>query len=120
VRSVALLDLLRREYELHGSDGVVDVMDGGRADDSAPRRVRKFIRGSLERSANRFGDRAVGRGRASCAAAANLGFDGTNVYYFDLESFNTGNSTCRTAVKSFINGWSSRIQSYWGEKANTD
>jgi hypothetical protein len=50
-------------------------------------------------------------------AASNLGFDGTNVYYFDLEAYNTGDSTCRTAVKSFINGWSSRVQSYWGEKA---
>ena len=50
-------------------------------------------------------------------AAANLGFNGMNVYYFDMEAYNTGNSTCRTAVRSFVNGWSDQIQSYWGEKA---
>lgn len=50
-------------------------------------------------------------------AAANLGFTGKNVYYYDLESCDTTNTTCRNAVKAFIDGWVYRIRSYWGEKA---
>jgi hypothetical protein len=58
-----------------------------------------------------------GRNQADAAvnAARNLGFTGKNVYYYDMEHYNTGNSTCRNAVKSFVSGWVGRLRHYWGE-----
>jgi Domain of unknown function (DUF1906) len=63
--------------------------------------------------------RQQGRNQADAAvwAAYDLGFTGRNVYYFDMEAYNTGNSSCRNAVKAFVDGWSGRIKNYWGEKA---
>lgn len=64
---------------------------------------------------------ATDQGRAaadnSVSAAAGLGFTGNNVYYFDMENYDTGNSSCRTAVHAFVNGWSARLNQYWSQKA---
>jgi hypothetical protein len=67
---------------------------------------------------SRDGD-VTGRTAADSAvsAAYNLGFTGRNVYYFDMEAYPTGNASCKTAVNSFVNGWSDQLQNYWGEKA---
>lgn len=45
-------------------------------------------------------------------AANNLGFNSTpqyNVIYFDLEAFNTSDSTCLAAAESFISGWDTEL-----------
>jgi Domain of unknown function (DUF1906) len=54
---------------------------------------------------------------SAVAAARSLGFTGKNVYYFDLEGYDTGNSACRTAAANFVTGWVTRLHNYWGEKA---
>ena len=50
---------------------------------------------------------------AAVGAAAELGLaapgEGT-VIYFDLEAYNTGNAPCRQAAKSFIQGWTERLE----------
>lgn len=38
------------------------------------------------------------------SAASNLGFT-NSIVYFDLEAFNTGNSSCLTAAEAFVKGW---------------
>jgi hypothetical protein len=44
------------------------------------------------------------------SAAQALGFTGSLIYY-DLEGFNTGDSTCLTAAKKFISGWDNQMNS---------
>ena len=57
--------------------------------------------------------RALAQGQAAAidavqhAAALGLG-RGTPIYY-DIESFDTGNTTCRFTVLSFLDGWTRRI-----------
>ena len=52
---------------------------------------------------------AYGQGIAEANAAsdrlAELGFPLGTVAYYDLEAYDTGNSACRAAVKSFVSGW---------------
>jgi photosystem II stability/assembly factor-like uncharacterized protein len=62
-----------------------------------------------------------GRNEASSAAAvaANLGLtasgqSGTIIYY-DLEAYDTSNTTCRNAAKAFINGWTERLEELGNE-----
>jgi hypothetical protein len=50
-------------------------------------------------------------------AASDLGFTGINVYYFDMEDYDTTNTTCRNAVNAFIDGWADQITDVYGEKA---
>jgi hypothetical protein len=57
-----------------------------------------------------------GRAEAEAAslAAANLGLtsfgSGSTIVYYDLEAYSsTSNTACRTAVKSFVNGWVERM-----------
>ena len=54
-------------------------------------------------------NQGISQADAALAAAASLGLTdpaGTSaVIYYDLESYNTGLSSCRTAVQSFMNGW---------------
>lgn len=50
-------------------------------------------------------------------AAVNLGFNGYSAHYYDLEAFNTGDSGCRAAAKSFVAGWVDRLAGYHGHLA---
>jgi hypothetical protein len=63
--------------------------------------------------------RQQGRNEADSAvwAAYALGFTGYNVYYYDLEGYNTADTACRDAAKAFVDGWVERIRTYWREKA---
>jgi len=53
-----------------------------------------------------------GRGEASnaVAIAQNLGFTTGEPIYYDLEAYNTTDTACRNAVKSFIQGWADRLR----------
>ena len=44
-----------------------------------------------------------------------FGMGGTIIYY-DIEGYSPANSTCREAVKSFLAGWTDRLN-YWGNRA---
>jgi hypothetical protein len=63
--------------------------------------------------------RQQGRDEADRAvsAARNLGFTGKNMYFYDMESYDTTNSACRRAVNAFVGGWVGRIHNQYGEKA---
>jgi Domain of unknown function (DUF1906) len=56
---------------------------------------------------------AESQANAAVAAAKAEGFGDVYIYY-DLEAFNTGNSTCVTAAESFINGWEYQIHTVDG------
>ena len=45
---------------------------------------------------------------AASDVAANLGLTGTIIYY-DLENYNTTDTACRNAAKSFISGWTAQL-----------
>jgi photosystem II stability/assembly factor-like uncharacterized protein len=47
---------------------------------------------------------------AAFETARNLGFLGNTVLYYDLEMYSTTNQSCRDAAKSFLAGWSQRLQ----------
>lgn len=53
---------------------------------------------------------------AAMASAINLGLapaSGSNtVIYYDLEAYNTADSTCRNAMKSFMDGWDAELAAY--------
>lgn len=52
-----------------------------------------------------------GRAEADKAitAATSFGLGSPSMLYYDMEAYNTGNASCRAAVKSFINGWTTRL-----------
>jgi len=54
---------------------------------------------------------------AAMSAAISLGFTGVNIYYYDMEAFNIGDSACNWAVKNFVNGWVYWIRVIRGHKA---
>jgi hypothetical protein len=47
----------------------------------------------------------VGEAAAAQQYAQNLGLQGYTVFYYDLESYNSGNTACRNSVRSFLDGW---------------
>lgn len=51
---------------------------------------------------------------SAVTAANNLGFSDEYIVY-DMEGFNTGNSTCVTAGRSFVNGWEYEIHTLLGK-----
>lgn len=56
---------------------------------------------------------AYNQGRAEAQAAADaalaLGFTGENIIYFDMEGYSDYTSSCRTAVHSFLRGWTEQL-----------
>jgi hypothetical protein len=50
-------------------------------------------------------------------AASGLGLTGDNMYYYDLEAYDTGNNRCRNAVKAFISGWVEQLRNETGTVA---
>ncbi|MEP7285704.1 MAG: glycoside hydrolase domain-containing protein [Chloroflexota bacterium] len=53
----------------------------------------------------------VSEANAASDVAANLGLaSGGAVIYYDLENYDTSNSACREAAKSFISGWNGQIR----------
>jgi len=50
---------------------------------------------------------AQGSSEANAAwnAAHSLGFTGLNIIYYNMEAYNTTNTTCVNAVRAFINAW---------------
>jgi hypothetical protein len=47
---------------------------------------------------------------AAAAAAASLALSGTVIYY-DMENYDTSDGSCATAVKDFVKGWVTELQS---------
>jgi photosystem II stability/assembly factor-like uncharacterized protein len=47
--------------------------------------------------------------QAAAEAAYNLGFYGNKIIYYDIEAYPNASSTCRTAVRYFIRGWTERL-----------
>ncbi len=60
-------------------------------------------------------NQGVSEANAAADVMVNLGLNSAVIYY-DLENYNTGNSTYRTAAKSFISGWSAQVRAR-GHKA---
>jgi photosystem II stability/assembly factor-like uncharacterized protein len=58
-------------------------------------------------------NQGVAEADAATTAAFNLGLtnlDGSNtIIYYDLEAYDTSNSSCRNAMKSFMNGWDQEL-----------
>ncbi|RME51722.1 MAG: DUF1906 domain-containing protein, partial [Deltaproteobacteria bacterium] len=55
---------------------------------------------------------AYAQGRTEAENAANVAADlglSPSVIYYDLEAYDTGNTSCRNAAASFISGWTSRL-----------
>jgi hypothetical protein len=59
-------------------------------------------------------NQGIAEANSALAVAANLGLTEANqsgtVIYYDLEAYDTGNSTCRAAANSFISGWTYQMQ----------
>lgn len=47
---------------------------------------------------------------AAATAAAALGFTTGTVIYYDIEAYDTSNSTCRNAVNTFLNAWDVQLR----------
>jgi photosystem II stability/assembly factor-like uncharacterized protein len=60
-------------------------------------------------------NQGVNEANAAADTVANLGL-GSTVIYYDLENYNTNNTTYRNAVKSFISGWVGQVRAR-GHKA---
>ena len=58
-------------------------------------------------------NQGIAEADAATTAASNLGLtnlDGSNtIIYYDLEAYNTSNSSCRNAMKSFMDGWDQEL-----------
>jgi hypothetical protein len=52
----------------------------------------------------------VSEGNAAVTAANNLGLNGSIIYY-DMENYNSSDSTCQNAVNQFISGWVQTLRS---------
>jgi photosystem II stability/assembly factor-like uncharacterized protein len=68
----------------------------------------------MSSDANTAYNQGVNEANAAIAVASNLGLtladqSGTIIYY-DLENYDTTNSGCRNAAKSFISGWTNQLQ----------
>jgi hypothetical protein len=56
----------------------------------------------------------VSTANAAISTAQGLGFS-NSIIYFDLEPFNTGNSSCLNAAESFVSGWDAELtNNSWG------
>jgi hypothetical protein len=62
------------------------------------------------------GQQGIAEADSAVSQGLTLGFSTGTVYYYDLEGFNTADSSCHTAVRYFLDGWVSRLQNYWGLK----
>jgi hypothetical protein len=56
--------------------------------------------------------RQQGVNEASAArnVAFNLGLNGRNIYYYNMENYNETNVACRNAVNAFVDGWTNFYQ----------
>ncbi|MFH2104069.1 MAG: glycoside hydrolase domain-containing protein [Chloroflexota bacterium] len=58
-------------------------------------------------------NQGISEANAALVVAANLGLTDSNgagtIIYYDLEAYNTTDTACRNAVKSFISGWDARM-----------
>src|SRR5260370_11647571 len=59
---------------------------------------------TLSSSTSVAGSQGAGEANAAAVAAASLGLTNTAVFY-DMENYDTGNSSCAAAVQAFITGW---------------
>ena len=60
-------------------------------------------------------DQGMAEADAAIGVAIGLGLAEANgsgtIIYYDMEQYNTGNTDCSAAVRSFISGWTSRLRS---------
>ena len=66
-------------------------------------------------------NQGVAEANSAVDVVKNLGLtfaDGTgSIIYYDLEAYNTGNSSCRAAAKSFISGWTNQLHARGNQAA---
>jgi Domain of unknown function (DUF1906) len=60
-------------------------------------------------------DTAMNKAMSLGFSSGSVPYNGT-IVYDDLEGYDTGNSACRAAVKSFVNGWDHEIRLGWLSK----
>lgn len=66
-------------------------------------------------NANTAQNQGESEAQSAVKAAKALGFGANTYIYYDMEAFNTSNSTCSTDNASFVNGWAYEMQTALGE-----